>query len=129
MTTKRQLVPQSAPQSLGEYLANIRASKQMKLREVEEVTGRTVSNAYLSQLENGRIGKPSPNILHSLAKAYAVPYELLMEKAGYVMAASDRVETAKHGRVATFADKSLTREEEEALLSYLAFLRSKRSKR
>lgn len=129
MTTKR--VPNTGPasQTLGDYLANVRASKKMKLREVEEVTGRAVSNAYLSQLENGKISKPSPNILHSLALAYAVPYEVLMEKAGYVMASAERSEAAKHGRVATFADKNLTREEEEELLSYLAFLRTKRGKR
>lgn len=129
MTTKRMLNTGPAPQTLGEYLANVRASKKMKLREVEEATGRAVSNAYLSQLENGRISKPSPNILHSLALAYAVPYEVLMEKAGYVMASAARPEAAKHGRVATFADKNLTLAEEEALLSYLAFLRSKPGKR
>lgn len=129
MTTKRPLRGEPALQSLGEYLANVRASKKMKLREVEEATDHTVSNAYLSQLENGKISKPSPNILHALATVYAVPYELLMEKAGYVIATSDRAETSKHGRVATFADENLTPAEEEELLRYLAYLRSKRGKR
>jgi transcriptional regulator with XRE-family HTH domain len=39
----------------------------------------------LSQLENGKIRKPSPNVLHGLANVYAVPYETLMEKAGYLL--------------------------------------------
>jgi hypothetical protein len=37
------------------------------LREVEEVTGKAVSNAYLGQLAHGKIKRPSPNVLHSLA--------------------------------------------------------------
>lgn len=111
---------------LGNYLANVRATKRMTLREVEEATAREVSNAYLSQLENGRINKPSPSILHSLASVYSVPYELLMEKAGYIGPAADRIENQKHGRVATFAGENLTSEEEDELLEYLAFLRSRR---
>lgn len=120
--------PGAGQQSLGEYLTYVRTAKRMTLREVEEATGREVSNAYLSQLENGGIKKPSPNILHTLAEVYGVPYERLMEKAGYITtlpaAPKGKGPTAKHGRVATFADKNLTPEEEEELLKYLAFLRS-----
>src|SRR4029450_10806549 len=73
------------PSELGALLADLRAAKGLSLREVEENTGRALSNAYLSQLENGKIRKPSPNVLHSLAKVYGVPYEALMEKAGYLL--------------------------------------------
>ena len=86
----------------------------------------------MSQLETGKITKPSPNVLHALSQVYAVPYELLMEKAGYIAPATDSVlrsaGTVRHGRSATFADESLTQEEEESLLEYLAFLRSRRGK-
>lgn len=116
----------SAPgKELGEYLANVRAIKKMKLREVEEASGGLVSNAYLSQLEHGRISKPSPNILHSLAEVYGVSYETLMEKAGYIATGTTKP-GRRHGRVPTFAKESLTPEEEEELIKYLAFLRSKR---
>jgi transcriptional regulator with XRE-family HTH domain len=119
-------------QSLADYLAYIRGMKKLTLREVEEATNKEVSNAYLSQLETGKITKPSPNILHSLAEVYAVPYELLMEKAGYIAPAAGGVlrsaGPARHGRAATFADENLTQEEEERLLEYLAFLRSRRGK-
>jgi len=119
----------SGEQSLGEYLWNVRTKKRMTLREVEEATSHEVSNAYLSQLEKGRISKPSPNILHSLAEVYGVPYERLMQKAGYIAAVSSRTSSSRHGRVATFANDNLTLEEEEELLKYLAFLRSRGRKK
>jgi hypothetical protein len=43
------------PGELGGVLADLRTAKGFSLREVEEATGKAVSNAYLSQLENGRI--------------------------------------------------------------------------
>lgn len=114
---------------LGEYLAALRNARRMSLRDVEEGTGKAVSNAYLSQIEHGKIAKPSPNILHSLAAVYSVPYDVLMEKAGFIVATGTRTDDAKHGRVATFADKNLTKEEEEEILRYLGYLRSRRPKK
>lgn len=114
--------------SLGEFLADIRRIKRQSLREVEDATGKDVSNAYLSQLEKGHIKKPSPNILYSLASVYSVPYETLMEKAGYIIQASEREDHEKHGAVATFANEPLTKEEEEEMLRYLAYIRSKKGK-
>jgi transcriptional regulator with XRE-family HTH domain len=124
----------TARQTLGDYLANIRAIRKLTLREVEEATGKEVSNAYLSQLETNKIQKPSPNVLHALATVYSVPYETLMEKAGYLTptpASTPALRSAggaRHGRVATFANENLTKEEEESLLEYLAFMRSRRGK-
>ena len=111
------------PNELGSVLADLRTAKGFSLREVEEATGKAVSNAYLSQLENGRIQKPSPNVLHSLSGVYAVPYEALMERAGYLLASKDSGE--RRSRLAAFAIDDLTAEEEEELLKYLAFLRSR----
>lgn len=120
----------SKGQPLGDYLANVRTAKQMSLREVEEAADGVVSNAYLSQLEHGRISKPSPNILHCLARVYGVAYETLMQKAGYIgTATNDESGSKRHGRVATFAKQNLTNDEEEALLEYLAFLRSKKGRK
>ena len=119
--------PKFAGQSseLGALLADLRTAKGLSLREVEEATGKAVSNAYLSQLENGKISKPSPNMLHSLAEVYAVPYEALMEKAGYLLPSERGGRHRK--RLAAFAIDDLTVEEEEELLKYLAFLRSRLS--
>jgi transcriptional regulator with XRE-family HTH domain len=113
------------PQELGAVLADLRRAKGLSLRDVEEATGKAVSNAYLSQLENGRIRKPSPNVLHSLSAVYAVPYEALMEKAGYLLPSEENGGSRR--RLAAFAIDDLTAEEEEELLKYLAFLRTRRS--
>jgi transcriptional regulator with XRE-family HTH domain len=113
------------PGELGVLLADLRTAKGLSLREVEEATGRSVSNAYLSQLENGEISKPSPNVLHRLAEVYAVPYEALMEKAGYLLPSEDGG-GRRRKRLAVFAIDDLTAEEEEELLKYLAFLRTRR---
>jgi transcriptional regulator with XRE-family HTH domain len=110
---------------LGGLLADLRTARGLTLRQVEEATGHAVSNAYLSQLEKGKVQKPSPNVLHSLARVYAVPYESLMEKAGYLLPSgvpSDR----RRRRLTSFALDDLTAEEEEELLKYLAFLRSRK---
>jgi len=112
------------PNELGGLLSDLRTAKGLSLREVEEATDRAVSNAYLSQLENGKIQKPSPNVLHSLAEVYAVPYEALMEKAGYLLPSEGNA-TGHRRRLAAFAIDDLTAEEEEELLKYLAFLRSR----
>ena len=112
------------PNEVGALLADLRIAKGLSLREVEEATGKAVSNAYLSQLEKGKIQKPSPNVLHRLAEVYAVPYETLMERAGYLLP-SEGKESRRRRRLAAFAIDDLTAEEEEELLRYLAFLRSR----
>lgn len=117
-------------QPLGEYLRHLRAAKQLTLRDVEESAG--VSNAYLSQLEQGKITKPSPHILHKLAAFYQIPYETLMEKAGYIKRAPAGkkagigLRSMRSGQLAMSALTGVSPEEEEELLKYLAFLRSQK---
>jgi transcriptional regulator with XRE-family HTH domain len=111
---------------LGLYLKSVRAGTPMTLRDVEEATNKEVSNAYLSQLENGKIAKPSPNVLHALAIVYQIPYEGLMERAGYITPSAPRSKGEKHGRAATFAIDNLTPDEEKELLKYLSFIRSQK---
>jgi len=112
--------------ALGDLLADLRKAKLLSLRQVEQATGRSVSNAYLSQLEKGKIRKPSPNVLRNLAAVYAVPYETLMEKAGYLLPPKGGA-AGRRRRLAVFAIDDLTAEEEEELLKYLAFLRSRKA--
>lgn len=113
--------------SLGQYLASIRNDRKMSLRQVEEASGKEVSNAYLSQLENGKIQQPSPTILNKLAEIYGIEYTTLMELAGYLPPASTRDPSARHGRIATFAEHNLSTDEEAQLLEFLQFIRRKRS--
>ena len=112
--------------ALGGLLADLRTAKGFSLRDVEEATGHAVSNAYLSQLEKGKIQQPSPSVLHELAAVYAVPYEALMEKAGYLHPSATGESAGRRKRLAAFAIDDLTAEEEEELLKYLAFIRSRR---
>ena len=111
--------------TLGQYLASIRTDRKMTLRAVEKATDRKISNAYLSQIENDKIRKPSPNILHALAEIYGISFERLMDLAGYFVAATKQSEE-RHARVAAFAEHHLTPEEESELLRYLQFLRTSR---
>jgi transcriptional regulator with XRE-family HTH domain len=118
----------SAAQALGSYLKEVRKKNDLALRDVEEATD--VSNAYLSQLENGKVAKPSPHILHSLATLYRVPYETLMERAGYVKKASERVGSVQRsGRLPASSFENITDEEEDQLLGYLNFIRSQARKK
>ena len=66
----------------SELIKELRSAKGFSLRQVEKKSG--ISNAYLSQLENGKIEKPSPHILYKLAEVYEVSYENLMKLAGYI---------------------------------------------
>lgn len=114
--------------TLGQYLASIRLDRKLSLRQVEEMTNREVSNAYLSQLETGKIQQPSPHVLNTLAEIYNVDYVGLMDLAGYLPAVKTRDASQRHGRVPTFAEHNLTPEEEGELLQFLQFLRSKKRK-
>jgi transcriptional regulator with XRE-family HTH domain len=114
------------PEGLGAYLKSVRLGLKLSLRDVEEATSKEVSNAYLSQLETGKISKPSPNVLYALAELYGVSYAKLMERAGYVSPAQRSQKGKRHGRVATFAVDNLSAEEEAELLRYLAWYRSNR---
>lgn len=113
--------------SLGVIIKKARTDLGMTQRDVEKATNKEVSNAYLSQLESGKITKPSPHILYTLSEILSVQYEILMERAGYIVPASSRPQGVKHGRAATFSVDNLTAEEESSLLDYLGYLRSKRS--
>jgi len=116
-------ITDNKPKVLGEGLKMAKELRNLSLRDVEEATG--ISNAYLSQLENDKVKKPSPHFLHKLAALYDIAYEVLMESAGYIQRkTSDGPKTLQGA--ALFAQKKLTSEEEVALAEYLAFLRSKR---
>lgn len=110
----------------GEFLKVARKAKRLTLREVEELTG--ISNAYLSQLESGKVKQPSPINLNKLGEAYDIPYEVLMEKAGYPVPNAKPFKGLPKGQIASRFGP-LTDEEEQELLEYLSFLRTRKGKR
>ena len=107
-------------ETLGELLVSLRKRDGLTLRQVEVITEKRVSNAYLSQIENGKILKPSPNILFALSEVYGVSYNELMELAGY----RGSRESALKGHEVTNLLGEISKEEEGRLLEYLTFLRS-----
>jgi transcriptional regulator with XRE-family HTH domain len=69
---------------LGPYLKQLRGRLGWSLREVEARTQGVVQNAYLSQIESGRVRSPSVELLAALAAAYEVDLWTLMHRAGWV---------------------------------------------
>ncbi len=115
----------AADGNLGPYLRKARDDCGYSLRRVEAETGGEVSNAYLSQLEGGKIAKPSPNILYALSKALSVEYDELMLRAGYITeTGSSRTESLKKSDDRKYAIENLTADEETELLRYLKYYRS-----
>lgn len=66
----------------GEYLKRVRKSKKMTIRQLELYS--KVSNAYISQLERGDRGIPSPDIIRKLSSPLGLDYNEMMIQAGYV---------------------------------------------
>jgi HTH-type transcriptional regulator, competence development regulator len=104
---------------LGKFLRELREARKFSLRDVEQITGSKISNAYLSQLENGQIKRPSAAILHTVAAAYGVDYALILQRAGLAP------EPSKSPRASRSVLGDLTPGEESELLRYLAFLRQR----
>jgi transcriptional regulator with XRE-family HTH domain len=107
---------------LGTFLRAAREGSQLTLRAVEKATG--ISNAYLSQLESGKIRQPSPVVLHKLSELYETSYAYAMELAGYPVPDSSDTNESYTRLASRFGP--ISREEEESLAEYLEFLRARR---
>ncbi|UJF31554.1 helix-turn-helix domain-containing protein [Paenibacillus hexagrammi] len=66
-------------------LKDMRKLKGFTIRELADRSG--VSAAYISQLENGNRGIPSPDVLMKLSEGLNTSYSELMEIAGYLESA------------------------------------------
>jgi transcriptional regulator with XRE-family HTH domain len=115
------LAKSSSMENYGQYFKALRESKGLKLRDVEKSAG--VSNAYLSQLESGKVKQPSPLILHKLSELYGVNYDILMEKVGYP--ASKPREKSNANEIA-YKIGEISGDEEIELLNYLKFIRDRK---
>ena len=112
----------------GIYLKKLREDRKLTLRDVEEKA--KISNAYLSQVEQGKKGIPTIKILSRLAEAYGVPVTDMMDKAE---------KSSKHEKIdSTITNPSsdfvargyekLPEEKKMALKSYLQHLISEAKK-
>jgi transcriptional regulator with XRE-family HTH domain len=109
--------------SLGSTLKDARELIRLTLRQVEEVTG--ISNAYLSQLENDKIKKPSANVLYKLSDIYNIELNTLLAAAGIIEKQTSH--KSKLLNTVAFSAETLTPKEEEELLEYLRFLRHRKN--
>lgn len=109
----------------GTLLADARKRKRLTLRAVQDAIG--ISNAYLSQLETGKVQSPSPIVLHKLSELYGIPYATVMQEAGYPLPETVK-ETDSGTRLAARVGET-TQEEEDALVDYIRFLRSRNQRR
>jgi transcriptional regulator with XRE-family HTH domain len=111
--------------TLADFLRARRKDLSLTLRDVEQKTG--LSNAYLSQVENGKIAQPSPSSLSKIAEAYNLSFGRLMELAGHPTATQTGKKTMVFRRLGRVEE--LTEDEEIELADYLTFLRTRRPKR
>ncbi len=109
--------------TLGIKLKTTRKELSLTLRQVEKSL--TISNAYLSQLENDKIKNPSANVLYKLASLYCIPLNELLEAAGIIE--KKEAKPDKHNELMqriAFSSESMTDEEKEQVLNYLEFIKS-----
>lgn len=110
-------------QELTEAMTTHRKAKGLTLRQVEAATG--VSNAYVSQLENGKIKTPSPGTLYKLALLYGASYESYMSMAGYPVPKGPAPELPKTVSQLAARISDVNQSEADALVDYLKFLRQR----
>lgn len=65
----------------GEYLKTKREEKDWTINQLATYSG--VSNAQISRIENGQRGVPKPETIRKLSEALKVPYDEMMDEAGY----------------------------------------------
>lgn len=110
------------PNQFGSLLRELRERLGLSLRQVEASSG--ISNSYLSQIESGRVGAPSPKIIEKLASALQTPYLDLMRMAGHLRAAPpDREFLFLRGR--SFSLSELSQEDRQQILDLVDVLLSK----
>lgn len=110
--------------TLGRRLRRARGERSLKsVSDKAQITP-----AYLQKLERDNVGKPSPNVLHALGEELEVPYEELMEMAGYVVPTADAARV-REGNVLSYAlsSEKLSDEEANALLEYLDWYRHRKA--
>jgi transcriptional regulator with XRE-family HTH domain len=109
--------------SIGSMLRQAREIRALSAVDAARAAG--ISAAYLSKLEGDGVKRPSPQVLHALGRALAVPYIELMRLCGYpVPDVSASVPTGDPVNAALFGD--LAPEERDELVEYLAWYRTRR---
>jgi transcriptional regulator with XRE-family HTH domain len=98
----------------SEFLKKLRKENKLSIRQLGLYSD--VSPAYLSQIENGSRGIPSPDVLKKLYKPLKVSYEELMKAAGYLEEEKDGQADKEEINTAFFDYDSLGKLPDEEIL-------------
>jgi HTH-type transcriptional regulator, competence development regulator len=120
------VVPRRAVALLPKLLKQARVTASLSLRAVEKSTG--ISNAYLSQLENGKTANPSPPVLAKLARAYSIPYADLMAAAGYLDTTLDTTSEPPPARRIAMLTNDLNADEQDQVEAFITYIRAQRTR-
>ncbi|WP_424163358.1 helix-turn-helix domain-containing protein [Bacillus amyloliquefaciens] len=69
-------------ENFGKQLRTLREKRHLTVNQLATYSG--VSAAGISRIENGKRGVPKPATIKKLADALKIPYEELMQTAGYI---------------------------------------------
>jgi transcriptional regulator with XRE-family HTH domain len=72
----------SGPMTFGEFIKNLRTENKLSQRDLAELSG--ISSAEVSRIETGERKKPSPLSIKAFASCLHIPYEQLLQQAGYM---------------------------------------------
>ncbi len=122
------------------YLKSVREAKGFTIRIVIDLINKAVSEeklepqaaisrGYLSNLESGKYLHPSPFKLKGLAVAYNIPYELLLNKAGYWDKTSKKVKEDATFTLMLKEVQDMTVRERQTVLDYIEYVKSRRNKK
>ena len=124
--------------SIGEYVSYIRETRGYTLQDVVELVKTAIKNqaldsqcslsrGYLSNLETGKHAHPSPFKLKALAFIYKIPYESLLQKAGYWEKSIDKLKQDTALTLMLKEVDDMTDSEVTSVIDYIDFVKSRRT--
>jgi transcriptional regulator with XRE-family HTH domain len=126
--------------TVGKYVSSVRESKGFTLRTVVDLVKQLIkkgelekqsalSRGYLSSLESDKYVHPSPFKLKALAHVYKIPYELLLNKAGYWDKTKKNIKEDASFTLMLKEVQEMTPGERESVLEYIEFVKSRRKQK
>lgn len=122
------------PQRFGAFLRRLRQQRGWSLREVEAKTGGKVHNAYLSQVESGKILRPSLETMVQLSLVFNIDFWTLATESGLLPKdVPEKPKTSQQPHPLEMIPRKkvedLTFEELELVSEFIDFLKWRRKKR
>ena len=117
--------------AFGRYLKETRTKLRLSLRNVEAKTEGRVRNAFLSQIENGKVGLPNIDLLADLSHVYYLDFWNLLWRAGYQIPKEYPGLTSPEQKgwtplvINKLEDLHLTEEELDEVLDYADFVKER----